>query len=130
LSVDPGTTLDSPHNWVLQALSAGGLPLALLAVGLAVAAAIVGFSRWRSAVAFAKPDAREVHLAGSGVALLALGVALLTHFTSPGTTLLAAVLLGSLLAVDRSPARDGTSMALQLGRVVRVLLAGAWVIFL
>lgn len=132
LSVDPGTTLDSPHNWVLQALAAGGLPLAILAVGLALATGIIGFTRWRAAIVFSRSDPGETHLAGSGVALLAYGIALLTHFTSPGTTLLASFLLGSLLAVERSqPARREASILLgQLGRALRTAAISAWAAFL
>lgn len=132
VAVDPGTTLDSPHNWVLQALTAGGLPLALLAIGLASAAGIIGFARWRSAISFSRSDSGETHLAGSGIALLAYGVALMTHFTSPGTTLLASFLLGSLLAVERtaSTRRDASALLGQFGRALRTAAISVWAVFL
>lgn len=130
-SVDPGTTLDSPHNWVLQALAAGGLPLAFLAVGLAVAVGIIGLLRWKSTISFAKSNDGETHFAGSGIALLAFGVALLTHFTSPGTTILASFLLGSLLAVEKHRTATGpVPVFVQFGRIARVGLIGAWTILL
>ena len=131
-AVGPGATLDSPHNWVLQALSAGGLPLALLAIGLAVTTGIVGFTRWQSSISFTKSDLGEVHFAGSGIALLAYGIALLTHFTSPGTTLLASFLLGSLLAIERptSAQTDVVWLLTQFGRVLRVGLISVWAIVL
>jgi Flp pilus assembly protein TadD len=96
--VTPGTTLDSPHNWILQALAAGGVPLGLLALGTAGTVSIVGFRRWRAAVS-AKPYGRADQLAGTGLALIGFAIALLTHFTSPGTTILAALLVGSLVAL-------------------------------
>lgn len=112
-SVGEDTTLDSPHNWMLQALVAGGIPLLVAALTLAALVAVVGFNRWRSAAA---DQPRRDHLAGAGLAVLGFGVALMTHFTSPGTTILAALLIGSLVAVPPTPRLDVAAGFARLGR--------------
>jgi O-antigen ligase len=93
--------VDSPHNWILQATMAGGLPLAALAVALALATLWSGLRDWRAA-----PDGhRDVSL-GLVAGLAGYAVALLFHFTSPGTTPLAALFAGALLArPPRAPNR-------------------------
>ncbi|HEX7740326.1 MAG TPA: O-antigen ligase family protein [Marmoricola sp.] len=76
---------DSAHMWVLQVAVIGGLPL-LVAV---VAAAVLGA---QEAVRSAAHDQlRWALIAG----VVAYGVGLLTHFTGPGTTPIAAFVAGA-----------------------------------
>lgn len=85
----------SPHNWILQAVSAGGVLLLVVLVWL-IALLI------RSAVRLIRsPEHRWALgvLAGLG----GYGAALLFHFTSIGTTIPACVLAGSLLSVAPAP---------------------------
>jgi O-antigen ligase len=103
-TVTPGTTLDSPHNLVLQALSAGGVPLLLCALALAGLIVVIGARRlWNTGT---KPPARPARgnddtdlVAASLAGLAAILIALLTHFTSAATGILAGTLVGILLAV-------------------------------
>ncbi|TFB86766.1 hypothetical protein E3O10_14245 [Cryobacterium luteum] len=105
------SVLDSPHNGVLQVLLAGGIPLLIVVGGLFITAAVFGLRSWRrlpnaeptaamrGPAASPKTDAaRRDVLAGSLAALGGFGVALLTHFTAPSTTIVAALLLGILVA--------------------------------
>ncbi|KQR65393.1 O-antigen polymerase [Arthrobacter sp. Leaf337] len=84
---------DSPHSWLLQALLAGGIPLLLLAVLLAVSTIRTAVIRIRSA-----EGTQRNTLIGALAAVVGYGVGLLTGFTSPGTTPLAAFICGGLLA--------------------------------
>lgn len=103
---------DSPHSWPLQALSAGGYPLLLIALFLAWLVVKAGWYK----VGVSKVDAssrrrgrlvvRSEHALGLYAAVVAYGSALLLNFTTPGTTCLAAFLTGALIAVpvgDREP---------------------------
>ncbi|WP_104178813.1 tetratricopeptide repeat protein [Cryobacterium sp. Y50] len=140
--------LDSPHNWVIQVLLAGGIPLLVVVVGLLVTAAVVGLSSWRrlgvpeplSAAArrstgglVSADVARSDVLAGAFAALGGFGVALLTHFTAPSTTIVAALLLGAL--VTRAPV-GGLRVRLRSGSprlaatAARTVLLGVWSIWL
>ena len=117
------STLDSPHNWLFQAAMAGGIPLLVLVLGTVVAAASGGLRAWRqvacretdaargsaahaargsaahAAAVLARADAARGDLLAAALAgLSGFGVALLTHFTAPSTTILAAVLVGVLVA--------------------------------
>jgi hypothetical protein len=91
--VGPANPPDSPHNWLLQATSAGGLPLLLLSLALAGTIMVSGWRAARRERASAVPL-----LAGSFAAVVAYGVVLLVHLTSPGPTALAALLTGPLVA--------------------------------
>lgn len=92
---------DSPHSWLLQALVAGGIPLLLLAILLAAAAVIAAVNRIRST-----DGMQRATLIGALAAVGGYGVGLLTGFTSPGTTPLAALVCGGLIAKDLArPAR-------------------------
>ncbi len=101
-TVDAGTTLDSPHNWLLQAASAGGIPLLVTAVALAGVIAVLGIRRLRAMpdhVDSAQRDAlRSDMLQGALAALSALGVGLLTHFTAASTGMLIGLLIGVVTA--------------------------------
>jgi O-antigen ligase len=95
--VGPQDPPDSPHNWLLQAASAGGVLLLALALALAGGVLFLG----RRAVR-ARSDGNALAL-GALAGVTGYGVALLAHFTSPGPTGLAALLAGALVAVPRQP---------------------------
>jgi hypothetical protein len=98
-----GVTLDSPHNWALQAMIAGGIPLLIVAVALC-AAIITAGTRARRALPGTAPRADLI--VGAVVALVGYGIVLTTHFTAPATTILAAVLGGLLVAAPASKAHS------------------------
>jgi hypothetical protein len=79
---------DSPHNWPLQVLVAGGIPLLLAALALG---AVVLHRGWRAAQA-------QPELLGLFAAVVGYGVAMLVNFTIAGSTCLAAFLAGALIA--------------------------------
>lgn len=107
---------DSPHSWPLQTLAAGGFPLLLLVVVLiavSVAAVIRRMRKSRSA-------ADRKYLAVVLVTVAAYSLALLTHFTSIGTTGLVAFLCGGLLGSEASraaPIRNGTVRKFATGKL-------------
>lgn len=113
------TTIDSPHNWLLQAAVAGGVPLALCAL------AVAGFLVWSAVRAARRASAmRSPLIAGGSLAVAGFGVALLTHFTSPGTTILAAFLAGAIVAIP-----PGEALPLLVTRS-RLVLVSVWVVLL
>ena len=142
------SVLDSPHNWVIQVLLAGGIPLLAVVVGLLVTAAVIGLRSWRrlcvpepvSAAArrstsglVSADAARSDVLAGALGALGGFGVALLTHFTAPSTTIVAAFLLGVLVtgAPDgglRGQIRPGSTRL--AATAARTAILGVWSIWL
>lgn len=87
-------TLDSPHDWPLQAASAGGVGLVAVALGL------VGFTLRLGRLGLRRQvlPGETAIVGGMLAGLCGYAVALLFHFTSPGTTPLAAVFAGALLA--------------------------------
>ena len=97
--VGPQSPPDSPHNWILQAASAGGLLLALLGVALAGWTLVAG---WRAVRR--ETGSGAVIAAGLLAGLAGYAVALLFHFTTPGTAPLAALYAGALLS---QPIRTG-----------------------
>jgi O-antigen ligase len=127
-TVGPSHPADSPHNWVLQAASAGGLPFALLAIALASLTLTSGMNALRRT---SEPDTALIR--GLIAAMAGYAVSLLFHFTSPATAPLAALFSGALLA---RPLAYGSSRAsaISSGRlggaalwatVSIILLAGA-----
>lgn len=94
LQIGPTNPPDSPHDWLLQAAAAGGLGLVLIAVVLA------GFVLTRGAEAAAEQptSAERVAFRGLLAGLAGYSVALLFYFTGPGTTTLAALFAGALIA--------------------------------
>ncbi|MBO9522641.1 MAG: O-antigen ligase family protein [Nocardioidaceae bacterium] len=86
---------DSPHSWLLQALVAGGIPLLLLAVALAVLVLRAGWL----AVRRAPEDSLTL---GALAATVGYGLALLPNFTVAGSTCLAAFLTGVLVGQEAS----------------------------
>lgn len=99
--VGPANPPDSPHNWILQAGAAGGIPLALLALALAVLTLLRGVSATRQ-----QPQPAERALAlGMLASLTGYAIALLFYFTTAGSTPLAALYAGALLSAP-APARS------------------------
>lgn len=87
---------DSPHSWLLQAAAVGGLPLLL-------GAALLAFLILRSAresIRTAEPGVDRDNLTGAFAAVAAYGLMLLTAFTSPATTPVAAFICGGLVATS------------------------------
>ena len=113
-------TIDSPHNWILQAAVAGGVPLVLCAVVFAALVLWVGFRSWRAE----SPGPRAQLLVGALLAVLGSGLALLTHFTTPGTTILGAFLAGAVVA--GAPLSELSASL----RGVRVAAVTAWLVLL
>jgi hypothetical protein len=113
---------DSPHSWPLQALVAGGVPLLIVAVGLAALVLVLG---WRVVRAEQTPL-----VAGLFAATVAYGVAILPNFTIAGSTCLAAFLVGCLVAEPATgreprPLAWATVVAAALGVVVFATSAAA-----
>ncbi len=112
--VGPQNPPDSPHNWILQAASAGGVVLALLAVALAGWTLHAG---WRAVRR--ETGGEAIIAAGLLAGLAGYAVTLLFHFTTPGTAPLAALYAGALLS---QPVRGETGRSVTLRRVA----AGAY----
>ena len=89
-TVGPQDPPGSPHNLILQVLSAGGVVLLIVVVWLAV----LGLRRALAAIRSEDSGWTLGIVAG----LAGFGAALMFHLTSPGTTIPAALLAGSLLA--------------------------------
>jgi O-antigen ligase len=98
--VGPQTPPDSPHDWLLQAAAAGGLPLLVLVLALAGLTVVCG----RRAVRRQPGGGEAAAVAGMLAGVAGYGVALLFFFTTPGSTPLAALLGGALLATESPPA--------------------------
>jgi O-antigen ligase len=108
---------DSPHDWVLQAAADGGLPLA----GLAIALALVVMWRGRRAISGQPSPAEDAAFAGMWAGLAGYGLVLAFAFTSPGTTPLAAFFGGALVALP--PKRLGEEAGAR--RMKEALFRGA-----
>lgn len=113
---------DSPHSWPLQALVAGGVPLLLIAVALAVLVLMVG---WR-----AVRREQDALTLGLFAATIGYGAALLPNFTIAGSTCLAAFLVGCLIAepagrTEPKPLVWGTAVVAALGVVLFTMGAAA-----
>ncbi len=129
-----GSTIDSPHNLVLQLGAAGGIALVLAGIAALVLTVLSGLSLLRATVsstgAVTTAEAPRVPLdtargtaaLGALAALAGWSAALLTHFTSPGTALLAAVLFGIVVSVAAS---GPGPWWVERGRV---LLLAAWLV--
>jgi len=91
---NPSLVLDSPHNLLLQATMAGGL---LLLSALLAGAFLLARAAWQT-VTSAHDGGRRLDALSWAAALGGCAAGLLFHFTSPGTTPLAALLAGGLLA--------------------------------
>jgi O-Antigen ligase len=110
---------DSPHDWVLQAAVAGGVGLSLIAFALVFLTVRNGRRRLAR-----QPTAGEAAAyAGMLAGLAGYAVALMFHFTSPGTTPIAAVLAGALLAGESGPPSASGVLA-RLGRLGTIAATG------
>lgn len=105
LVTDATNPPDSPHSWPLQVAAAGGLPLLALTVALAAVVLRTGLQRWQAETRAGGGRAPRPLLTGRAGLLLGLagatvgyGVALGAYFTTPGTSGLAAFLVGALVA--------------------------------
>ncbi|WP_166804834.1 O-antigen ligase family protein [Cryobacterium sp. Sr8] len=126
-----GSTLDSPHNLVLQVALAGGIPLLVVVLGIAAAVVACGVRAWRAAARGGVGHARADVLAAALAGLAGYGVALLTHFTAPSTTIVAAVLAGTLLAqVPDGGLRLRLGVTRSLWSGARTVTLAAWVLWL
>lgn len=123
--IGPAQPPDSPENWLLQAAAAGGLPLLAIAVALAALTLRAG----RDAIRTRTRDHDRAALVGTYAALIGYAIALLFHFTSPGTTPLAALIAGTLLAGAPRPQatwrRARPIVTLGAAALLVVLMAGA-----
>jgi hypothetical protein len=120
--VGPTDPPDSPHNWVLQAAAAGGVPLAVLALLAVGYVARRGYAAARAQERSSSPPLAV----GAGAGLAGYIVALLVHFTAPSTALPAALLAGVLVA-------EGVAAARTEPRALRVagpVVAGALALFM
>jgi O-antigen ligase len=100
-AVGPADPVDSPHDWLLQAAVSGGVALALLSAALAAMTIVRG----RRAARVQPTRGEAAFVAGLLAGLTGYATALLFHFTSPGTTPLAAVFAGALLVGAPSDVR-------------------------
>jgi O-antigen ligase len=101
-TIGPAYPPSSPHDLILQTLMAGGVILLIGAVGLALLTARSGVQAIRGG--------SDWWAIGVAAGLAGYGTALLFHFTSPGTTIPAALMGGSLLAsplASSGAPRDG-----------------------
>ncbi len=124
--VGPANPPDSPHDWVLQAAAAGGAGLACLAL---IMAGFVLYRGLRSLDA-QPPDGERIAFGGLLAGLAGYGVALLFYFTGPGTTPLAALFAGALIAAPPQPAARAVAwpraaLVSAYAVLVIVLVAGA-----
>jgi O-Antigen ligase len=124
--IGPANPPDSPENWLLQATDAGGLGLALLAV---ILAGLV-LRRGAATVREQRSVAEGIAIGGMLAGLAGYSVALLFHFTTAGTTPLAALFAGALIAAP-SPSAAGAYARLRIVLIAAyavltvVLAAGA-----
>lgn len=96
---------DSPHLIPLQWLADGGVPLLLANLALCGAVLWTGTRNIRRS-----GDKHEaLFLVGAMAAACSFGLVLLTHFPSPGTTVIAGLSAGATAAVVRSPAESKAS---------------------
>lgn len=110
------TSIDSPHNIILQAASAGGLALLVVA---AVGAVLVALAVRRSLSAADGRSLPDLLIAVAPVAALA-GVAsgLLTHFTTMSVLALALPVQGWVIARPLAPGSEPTLVAARRAWVV------------
>jgi len=129
--VESGATLDSPHNWLLQAVSAGGVSFFALALTVVVVVAVVGIRKWSATINEAVESPRwapytlgKADLNAGALALCAgWAVGLLTHFTSASTSILGCLVVGMLVA--HAPGSSGSSRG-RIGRAVRTVAIAIW----
>ncbi len=108
---------DSPHDWILQAAVAGGVLLALLAIALAGLTLVRGYRATQAQVSGGEAAAVVGVLGG----LAGYATALLFHLTSPGTTPLAALFAGMLLAAPVAWPAGGLAQTTAPARALEAL---------
>ena len=113
--VGPDNPPDSPHDWVLQVASVGGIPLLALVIALCAWSAMSGWRLIRAASASRAVDEPVDIGVGAFAGLAGYGVALLFGFTTPGTTPLAAALGG--IVVAQPPGLSAVPSGALLGRL-------------
>ncbi|MFJ4268365.1 O-antigen ligase family protein [Paenarthrobacter nicotinovorans] len=111
---------DSPHMLPLQVLSAGGILLLLAFAALLGAVMITAIKRIRTTAS----SEQRLFLIGALAALSGYGLALLTHFTSPGTIALVCVLAGAVLGTDTGDETAPASQKKPMSVSFRWLMAG------
>jgi hypothetical protein len=134
------SVLDAPHSWPLQFALAGGWPLLILALGAAVAVVVIGLRAW-----WTSAGSSSGFLAGALAAIVASGIGLLTHLTSPGDAILPCFLIGVLIARPTvvvaevvaaagsvsGAARVATRIPIRIPtRAVQRIALGVWALFL
>ncbi|MDH6235702.1 O-antigen ligase family protein [Cryobacterium sp. CG_9.6] len=130
--VGSDTTLDSPHNWLLQVALDGGVFYLAVILAMVVALTVVALRRWRSLRAAGNLGGADFVI-GALAAVVAYGVALLTHFTAPGTAIFAALLCGALISVDAATgarARPPFATHRAHWRLARTTLLAIWLVWL
>lgn len=108
------TVPDSPHNWLLQVLVAGGIPLLVAALALVV---VTSRLAWRAVRA-------EPALLGAAAGAAAYAAAMLANFTVAGSTCFAAFLVGAVIAVPVAGA-PGAGAEPRWRQVGATVVAGA-----
>jgi O-antigen ligase len=94
---------DSPHMIPLQWLADGGLPLLLANLLLCVAVLSIGVRNLKASRS--EPD--KLFLAGAMAAVCSFALVLLTHFPTPGTTVIVGLCAGALSGVGTLTPRAG-----------------------
>ncbi len=131
-SLGKGAVLDSPHSGYLQVLLSGGVPLALLSIGVVAAVAVTLTRRLKTAASRVEPGAAagaELVAIAAG-ALGALSIALVTSFTTAAIVALPAVLVGGAVAASVQTPRGTESRTSRRRRRSLGILLAAWAAFL
>jgi O-antigen ligase len=88
------STIDSPHNVVLQAASAGGAPLVVVSAALAVFVVLALRRRFRGG---------SIEITATAAATAGVAIGLLTHFTTVSVLVVLLPLLGAAIAREAGP---------------------------
>lgn len=98
---------DSPHLIVLQWLADGGVPLLVANVMLCAAVVWAGVRNLRTV----RNDSDRLFLVGAMAAVCSFALVLLTHFPTPGTTVITALCAGAVCGVAPAPPAAGKGRA-------------------
>jgi hypothetical protein len=119
--IGPENPPDSPHDWPLQTVLAGGFGLLIAALALVCLTVRYG----RRGLAHQPTGGERAAFEGMLAGLFGYAVALLFHFTSPGTTPVAAVLAGALLASGELTPPTGAGRGKRAQQAVSCVTASA-----